>query len=637
MSTTFNSVRLATIEYVDLTTHPILGTTAIDSVLLAIGDRILVKAQTNKTQNGIYTITTASSILSYTRASDFLAASTQTGGSIVFVQEGTNLADTGWVISSNGNLIVGTDNIEFERFSANLKLSGIDAFSSMTYRKEKGFPLTNDELDANFKYLSIASTLKLNSADFNAITVRDRLNSLSSAQANINAWKLQGSIPDVEAIADTLALRDSLSDLTANIFHGDLNGNADTATLADFATLAGNVTGIVQVLHGGTGSSTAPQALINLGALPTAGGTMTGGLTLKSANLGSASLNIPALTAIPSSLINGDVWSGGDFIYYRMSGVTHKIAQLDSPVFTGGPTSTTADVTSDSTIIATTAFVQTIRRLLDASIALKANINSPTLTGTPASTTPEWYDNSTRIATTAYTVAKINNVLANYYTSSQINLLFSNYSTTTSASGIIDAKIAAALNGYATTASVDNTLTGYATNTAVGNAVNNGIAGKADAADLGPRVLWLESHKANIDSPQFTGAPFSTAPMIWENSNRIATTAYVVSKIEEILSGVVVDPGPVIGDSLANYYTKTQTDGRINSALISYYTSSQINSLFTNYSTTGQVGTMITNGIAGKANITYVDGLQDKWGTSKKYVQSSTPSSPAEGDIWFKV
>jgi hypothetical protein len=38
-----------------------------------------------------------------------------------------------------------------------------------------------------------------------------------------------------------------------------------------------------------------------------------------------------------------------------------------------------------------------------------------------------------------------------------------------------------------------------------------------------------------------------------------------------------------------------------------------------------------------KAATTYVDGLQDKWGSSKKYVQSTAPSSPSEGDFWFKV
>lgn len=73
-------------------------------------------------------------------------------------------------------------------------------------------------------------------------------------------------------------------------------------------------------------------------------------------------------------------------------------ANLNSPTFTGTPTSTTPANSDSSTRIATTAFVKAV--LPD--ISAKADVNSPTLSGTPTAPTPLSTDNSTRLATTAF-------------------------------------------------------------------------------------------------------------------------------------------------------------------------------------------------------------------------------------------
>lgn len=96
-------------------------------------------------------------------------------------------------------------------------------------------------------------------------------------------------------------------------------------------------------------------------------------------------------------------------------------APLASPALTGAPTAPTATPGSNTTQIATTAFVrdaadakvaQTITNGVTASapsqdavfdaLALKANLASPTFTGTPAAPTPTAGDNGTKIATTAF-------------------------------------------------------------------------------------------------------------------------------------------------------------------------------------------------------------------------------------------
>jgi len=71
-------------------------------------------------------------------------------------------------------------------------------------------------------------------------------------------------------------------------------------------------------------------------------------------------------------------------------------APLAGPVFTGIPTAPTASAGTNTTQIATTAFVQT-----------KANLASPTFTGTPAAPTAAAATNTTQIATTAFVQAAI--------------------------------------------------------------------------------------------------------------------------------------------------------------------------------------------------------------------------------------
>ena len=83
-----------------------------------------------------------------------------------------------------------------------------------------------------------------------------------------------------------------------------------TITTVPSATSATNITGIAAIQNGGTGASTAPAALVNLGA---------------------AAVNH-----------------------------THNYAPLVSPAFTGTPTTTTPASNSNDTSIASTAFVQSV-------------------------------------------------------------------------------------------------------------------------------------------------------------------------------------------------------------------------------------------------------------------------------------
>lgn len=90
-----------------------------DGITPSIGDRILVKNQTTTSQNGIYTVTVTGSVSTnwvLTRATDFDQAVEIAGGDFTFVDNGTTLANTGWV-QIDEVTTVGTDPIVWQQFS----------------------------------------------------------------------------------------------------------------------------------------------------------------------------------------------------------------------------------------------------------------------------------------------------------------------------------------------------------------------------------------------------------------------------------------------------------------------------------------------------------------------------------------
>jgi hypothetical protein len=83
-----------------------------------------------------------------------------------------------------------------------------------------------------------------------------------------------------------------------------------------------------------------------------------------------------------------------DLIYQNAATLLTK-ANIASPAFTGVPTAPTAALGTNTTQLATTAFVTT-------EVALKANLASPAFTGIPTAPTASAGTNTTQLATTAF-------------------------------------------------------------------------------------------------------------------------------------------------------------------------------------------------------------------------------------------
>ena len=94
--------------------------------------------------------------------------------------------------------------------------------------------------------------------------------------------------------------------------------------------------------------------------------------------------------------------SGSD-VEVSTADITNK-ANLASPTFTGTPAAPTASQGTNTTQVATTAFVNAE---IAADTAAKAPLASPTFTGVPAAPTAAQGTNTTQLATTAYVQAEV--------------------------------------------------------------------------------------------------------------------------------------------------------------------------------------------------------------------------------------
>ena len=96
------------------------GAVSLDSVALTLNMRVLVKNQDPTTENGIYYVSTAGAggaTLVLTRATDANTGAELSGGTFVFVEQGTVAAENGYVFTHNGDATFGTTTLTVSQFS----------------------------------------------------------------------------------------------------------------------------------------------------------------------------------------------------------------------------------------------------------------------------------------------------------------------------------------------------------------------------------------------------------------------------------------------------------------------------------------------------------------------------------------
>jgi hypothetical protein len=92
------------------------GTQTIDGIAVSAGDRVLVKNQgggSSHADNGIYVCAAST----WSRATDADTAAEFNSGIFFFVEKGTVNADSGWVMTTDGTITIGSTAVEFAQFS----------------------------------------------------------------------------------------------------------------------------------------------------------------------------------------------------------------------------------------------------------------------------------------------------------------------------------------------------------------------------------------------------------------------------------------------------------------------------------------------------------------------------------------
>ena len=262
------------------------GPTTIDSVTIANTNRILVKNQATATQNGIY-VRTSSTVWDRADDQDGSPANEVSGGNFTFVEEGTNYADTGWVVTGNGTLTLDTDNIDWVQFS-----------SAGTVTASNGLTKVGNDVQLNLSDLSSATIVGADSLAF--VDASDSNNEKTTTVTNLladldipNGITANGMV--TRTAADTYASRSVAGTASRiSVTNGDgvagnptvdidasYVGQTSITTLGTVTTGTWNATAVT-VPYGGTGATslTANGILIGNGTSAVSATTLTNGQIL---------------------------------------------------------------------------------------------------------------------------------------------------------------------------------------------------------------------------------------------------------------------------------------------------------------------------------------------------------------------
>ena len=124
-----DSVRVASTANVSLTngSSGLEAGDAIDGVTLVAGDRVLLKDQSDASENGIYVAVASGG--NPARAGDANISAEVTSGMFMFVEEGTTNGDNGFVLTTNDTITLDTTDLVFTQFSGAGQVIAGDALS----------------------------------------------------------------------------------------------------------------------------------------------------------------------------------------------------------------------------------------------------------------------------------------------------------------------------------------------------------------------------------------------------------------------------------------------------------------------------------------------------------------------------
>ena len=137
----------ATTANIDLSSAP----SAVDGVTLSADDRVLVKDQTDASQNGIYEFAGAGNAMSRTEDAN---TAQKLEGAAVFIRQGSTASDQGYQVVTD-DITPGTTNITISQFTGLASITAGDGLSksgstlSVDLSSNSGLQITSGELELN--------------------------------------------------------------------------------------------------------------------------------------------------------------------------------------------------------------------------------------------------------------------------------------------------------------------------------------------------------------------------------------------------------------------------------------------------------------------------------------------------------
>jgi len=285
------SVQAATTTNINLSTALENGD-LLDGVTLATGNRVLVKNQTTKSQNGIYVVKVSGAP---DRAADYNSVPEVDAGDFVFVEAGTANGKTGWV-QTNTIATIGSDAIEFTQFSG-----------AGTYLAGNGLTLTGNSFSIDTAItadLSSTQTLTNKTINGSSNTISNIANSsLSNSAITINGTSVSlggtrtlGSDDISEGSTNKYFTDERAQDAVGNALGTGLGYDDNTGTISNTGVtgLTGTTNQISVSASTGSVTLSLPQS-INTTSSPTfaalsvgSGSVTAGSVTLADALIGTA-------------------------------------------------------------------------------------------------------------------------------------------------------------------------------------------------------------------------------------------------------------------------------------------------------------------------------------------------------------
>ena len=311
----------------------------LDGISISTDDRVLVKNESTTANNGIY-VKTSSTVL--TRASDFDTPVEMAGGDFVFIQQGSTLNDTGFVMT-DPVATIGTDPATFVQFSgAGSFLAG----AGLTLTGST-FSITNTAVSAQ------AYGNGTHNATF-TVNGKGQLTAAANVEITAGAGALTGSVLNSSVVDSSLT---SLGTIDTGVWQGTAIGAAYVATLNQNTTgTAGTVTTAAQpnITSVGTLSGltvTNPIAgSVTGSAGSVAGQNVSGEVDFAQVANSVAGANVSGTVASATTAASADAVAGGDVSgEVGFAAVANSVAGGNVSGTVSSATSATSATTAGST------------------------------------------------------------------------------------------------------------------------------------------------------------------------------------------------------------------------------------------------------------------------------------------------